>query len=174
MNNDFYIPVIDFEASGFGPDSYPIEVGLILNNGMTYQSLIRPHDHWTQWEEKASRIHGITREELMLRGKPPQLICQELNLYCLDQVLYTDCWSHDHHWLNTLYSSVGMSCDFRLNPIEYKLTEQQMEQWTKYKCTVADYNDIKQHRALNDAIIISNSMASIRAQNRRKPITVSA
>ena len=170
MNTDLYIPVVDFEASGFGQDSYPIEVGLILKNGMTYQSLIRPHEHWTQWQDKASDLHGITREELMRHGKPPQIVCQELNLFCRDQVLYTDCWSHDHHWLNTLYSSVGMSCDFRLNPIEHRLTEQQMEKWAKSKQAMARDNNIEQHRALNDAIIISNTMANIRAQQHRQTI----
>jgi DNA polymerase III alpha subunit (gram-positive type) len=174
MNTNIYIPVIDFEASGFGPESYPIEVGLILNNGMTYQSLISPHEHWTQWEEKASNMHGITREQLLKFGKSPQLVCQELNQYCQDQVLYTDCWAHDQNWLNALYDSVGVSCSFRLNPIEYWLTEAQMDKWPQYKSTIANYNDIEQHRALNDAIIISNTMASIRAQKQRRAISVNA
>ena len=32
--------IIDIEASGFGPDSYPIEIGVALSSGEKYCSLI--------------------------------------------------------------------------------------------------------------------------------------
>ena len=34
--------IIDVEASGFGPHSYPIEVGLALGDGSKFCSLILP------------------------------------------------------------------------------------------------------------------------------------
>ena len=39
--------IMDIEASGFGPDSYPIEVGLALGDGSRFCSLIVPAEHWT-------------------------------------------------------------------------------------------------------------------------------
>ena len=34
--------ILDLEASGFGRDSYPIEVGYVLPDGSSFCSLIRP------------------------------------------------------------------------------------------------------------------------------------
>jgi hypothetical protein len=33
--------IIDIEASGFGVDSYPIEVGIVLSTGQKYCALIK-------------------------------------------------------------------------------------------------------------------------------------
>ncbi len=44
--------IIDFEASGFGPHSYPIEIGVIRSNGDRYCSLILPADDWTFWDDR--------------------------------------------------------------------------------------------------------------------------
>ena len=43
--------IIDVEASGFGPLSYPIEVGLALSAGEKYCSLILPAADWTHYCE---------------------------------------------------------------------------------------------------------------------------
>ena len=49
--------VLDVEASGFGRESYPIEVGYVLSGGQTYCSLIRPLPEWTHWDPQAERVH---------------------------------------------------------------------------------------------------------------------
>lgn len=38
--------IIDLEASGFGRDSYPIEVGVALDYDRKFCSLIRPQPQW--------------------------------------------------------------------------------------------------------------------------------
>ena len=41
-------PILDVEASGFGPGSYPIEIGYVLGDGTAYCTLISPAISWTQ------------------------------------------------------------------------------------------------------------------------------
>jgi hypothetical protein len=38
--------IIDIEASGFGPDGYPIEIGVALSSGQTFCALILPEPEW--------------------------------------------------------------------------------------------------------------------------------
>ncbi len=53
--------VIDIEASGFGRNSYPIEVGYVLPDGRAGCMLVAPAPGWTHWDESAAQVHGITR-----------------------------------------------------------------------------------------------------------------
>jgi hypothetical protein len=46
-------PVLDIEASGFGRDSFPIEVGYVLGNSESFCCLIRPAPEWTHWDATA-------------------------------------------------------------------------------------------------------------------------
>ncbi len=47
--------VLDVEASGFGRDSYPVEIGYAMPNGSCFCSLVRPEPHWTHWDPEAQR-----------------------------------------------------------------------------------------------------------------------
>ena len=53
--------ILDMEASGFGRDSYPIEVGYVLPDGRTRCTLIRPAPHWVHWDPAAEQLHHIPR-----------------------------------------------------------------------------------------------------------------
>ena len=60
---------LDIEASGLGPDSWPIEVGLawIVDQAVqTWSSLIRPEPDWDPdaWSDQSAIIHNIPREDL--------------------------------------------------------------------------------------------------------------
>ena len=61
---------LDVEASGFGPDSYPIEVGWSDIQGRTGSVLVRPEPAWTHWDSKAEALHGISRALLGAEGVP--------------------------------------------------------------------------------------------------------
>ncbi|HEY7772677.1 MAG TPA: hypothetical protein VIC26_05830 [Marinagarivorans sp.] len=158
MNTPLLIPVIDFEASGLGLTSYPIEVGLVLANGATYRALIKPHKDWQHWDCDAERVHGISRCEIERDGMPLKSVCEDLNALCEGHILYTDCWAYDYQWLLKLFAAAGMHCNFRLSPVEYLLSEAQMHEWTKQKKVYAHQVEVQDHRALNDAIIISEAL----------------
>ena len=56
-----FVPaVLDIEASGFGRDSFPVEVGFVLPDGETFCTLIRPAAGWTHWDDSAERLRGMT------------------------------------------------------------------------------------------------------------------
>ena len=60
---------VDFEASSFEADAWPIEVGLAWISDDTvhsWSSLIRPETHWKRsvWSSASAQVHGITLSEL--------------------------------------------------------------------------------------------------------------
>ncbi|WDP84202.1 MAG: hypothetical protein HUN05_02695 [Desulfobacter sp.] len=56
--------IVDVEASGFGSQSYPIEIGLALGPDTRYCSLIIPSPQWTHWDKAAEKTHAISRDLL--------------------------------------------------------------------------------------------------------------
>jgi len=84
--------IIDVEASGFGSDSYPIEIGVVLTSGERYCSLIVPVTEWTHWDAQAAKLHGITRTFLKQNGRPVTEVAQALNSLIEDQTVYSDGW----------------------------------------------------------------------------------
>ncbi|HAC33869.1 MAG TPA: hypothetical protein DCF45_05045, partial [Gammaproteobacteria bacterium] len=139
MRDSTAIPaIIDVEASGFGPDSYPIEVGLILADGERFCSLILPPEDWTHWNEEAEIIHGVSRSVLQTYGTPMAEVTEKLNSLLSGQTIYSDGWVVDKPWLITLFSRAGMNMNFYLSPLEMILSESQMERWHEVKTEVID------------------------------------
>lgn len=95
--------VIDFEASGFGIDSYPIEVGVVLADGQKYCALIKPAFDWHFWSGEAEAVHGLSRELVIEHGKPVWMVVNELNAFLGNRVAYSDGWVVDKPWLSRLY-----------------------------------------------------------------------
>ena len=56
--------VLDIEASGFGRDSYPIEIGYVLPDGGSYCTLVRPEANWTHWDPEAQLSPSFHIENL--------------------------------------------------------------------------------------------------------------
>lgn len=170
------LDVIDFEASGLGSSSFPIEVGVVLADGSTYHSLIRPHEDWHYWDSLAQSIHGISPSGLRLYGKPIEQVCHDLNLLCQGHTLYSDCWVHDHTWLVKLFAAAGIVCRFRCSPIEAVISEADLRRWSVRKRSTGGALGIRPHRALNDALIIQQTLsalagrASLRKMNARKSV----
>ncbi len=59
-----------FEASSLSDHSYPVEVAWVFQDGRSESHLIRPATGWTDWDDEAEAIHGITREKLASEGEP--------------------------------------------------------------------------------------------------------
>src|SRR5438046_2516083 len=115
--------IIDFEASGFGPHSYPIEVGLALEPGMKFCSLIAPAPDWTHWDDEAEKIHRIPRQVLLTRGKPAVAVAGTLNELLEGATVYSDGWVVDQAWLTELFGRAGMMRRFFISPLETILSE---------------------------------------------------
>ena len=149
--------IIDVEASGFGGASYPIEVGVALDDDQKYCSLISPAAEWDHWDDDAQKVHGISRDTLEAHGKTPREVATTLNELLDGKTLYSDGWVVDQPWLTTLFAEAGMAMSFRVSPLEMILTERQMERWHETKdellAKVADHR----HRASFDAWVVQET-----------------
>lgn len=155
--------IVDIEASGFGPNSYPLEVGVVLGNGERYCSLIKPEDDWIHWSKDAEAIHGISRSTIEQRGRKAKEVCQELNAFLGSSHVFSDAWSHDQHWLQTLFASAKISPRFKLRAIEHILKEEQLNIWDATKKAVARRLGTRRHRASSDALLIQQTFIDSRA-----------
>ncbi len=149
--------IIDVEASGFGPYSYPIEVGVVLNDGRRYCSLIKPAKEWTYWDESAEQVHHISREILHKHGKPLKKVAKELNEFVSEQTVYSDGWVVDSPWIRQLFYMAYLDPLFKVSPLEMILTESQMEAWHEAKDRLLDSCENKRHRASFDAVLIQKT-----------------
>ncbi len=149
--------IIDIEASGFGPHSYPIEVGLAMENGDKYCTLILPASDWTHWDEEAEKVHRITRTCLQDHGKPMLQVAEELNELLKGQTVYTDGWVVDKPWLLKLFDTVGIEPSFSTSSLELILSEPQMEAWHQTKDQLLAELNQQRHRASYDAYVIQQT-----------------
>ena len=154
--------VIDIEASGFGPDSYPIEVGVALANGEKYCSLISPATSWTHWDCGAEEVHRIPRDILEEHGKSVERVADELNEILEGGTVFTDGWVVDHPWVNKLFRESKVTPEFSTSALEMILSQPQMEIWHETKDQVTADMALKRHRASNDAFIIQKTWIATR------------
>jgi hypothetical protein len=121
--DDRTLPVfVDFEASGLGPESYPIEVGWSYVDQTTGEVvkkglLIRPTANWlasSGWEPMSARIHGISLERLVVAGRAPLEVAHHMNEVLSGHVLHADAPEFDWMWMRALFDEVGVQPAFTL------------------------------------------------------------
>lgn len=149
--------IIDIEASGFGPHSYPIEVGLALELGTKFCSLITPAKDWTHWDAAAEKVRRVPRDILETHGKPATQVALSLNALLGYSTVYSDGWVVDKPWLIELFSQTGVSQQFAISPLEMILSEHQMGIWRDVKEQVTSELALTRHRASFDALIIQET-----------------
>jgi hypothetical protein len=102
------IVFLDFEASSLGKQGYPIEVAWVFASGEEESHLIRPAPSWTDWDAKAGRIHGISKEQLRTEGKPLEEVAQRMVSALTGRALYATAPSWDGKWLSKLLRAAGL------------------------------------------------------------------
>lgn len=150
-------PIIDIEASGFGPASYPIEIGVALDDLVKYCALISPAPDWTFWDGEAGKIHGISRDMPEAHGKPVREVAAQLNTRLAGKTLYSDGWVVDRPRLTTLFHAAQMDMAFRVSPLELILSEFQMDHWHPVRQRVIEDMAGRRHRASHDAWAIQET-----------------
>ncbi len=149
--------IVDIEASGFGADSYPIEIGVARDDGALFCRLIKPYPEWTHWDKHAQTLHGISRQHLSAYGENPRTVCQQLNQFLGNRTAYSDGWVVDKPWLTKLYAAANVSMTFQLSALEYLLSEAQMQRWHEVKRAMLDQDQDCRHRASADAQLIQST-----------------
>lgn len=155
--------IIDVEASGFGPLSYPIEIGVALDDDSRYCALILPAQDWEHWDEDAEKVHRIARDVLETHGRPACEVAEQLNRLLAGKTLYTDGWVVDKPWLIRLFDQAAMSMRFRVSPLEMILSEEQMACWHDAKARILAEVQKHRHRASFDAWLVQETYQRTRA-----------
>nr|WP_136250664.1 hypothetical protein [Ningiella ruwaisensis] len=156
--------IIDVEASGFGAQSYPIEIGIALPNGQRFCKLIRPFPQWQYWDDKAQAVHGICYADLLAYGEDPIAVCLALNAHAKDMTLYSDAWVVDHPWIVKLFAQAAVRMEFSISSLEMVLSEPQIALWDDEKLSVIENCGLKRHRASSDAFIIQQTFLRTRSR----------
>jgi hypothetical protein len=156
-------PILDIEASGFGLGSYPIEVGVVMPDGKSWCSLVKPEPGWQHWDPNAAAVHHIQRDQLVQHGRTPQDIVQILNEWLRGMVVYSDAWAHDYTWLNKLYDAANRSPSFRLENLRALLSDGEANRWHELKMGVAKEANLPRHRASSDAKLLQMTLMALRA-----------
>jgi hypothetical protein len=149
--------VLDLEASGFGSNSYPIEVGFALPNGRLECTLIRPEPEWTHWDESAYAVHGISRELLLAFGKPVDQVALWLNKHLKGMTVYSDAWGHDYAWLAVLFDAANLAPSFKLDHLASIMPECEAARWNQLHQEIELELGLKRHRASNDALMLQRT-----------------
>lgn len=117
MDNDDTPCFIDFEASGLGPRSYPIEVAFSLQDGKVESYLVDPSgiSYWNDWDSFAESVHKITQEQLRREGLQPSVVAGIMNQRLEGRVLYSDVHEYDWVWCQKLFEAVGETPTFKIS-----------------------------------------------------------
>lgn len=109
---------LDFEASGLGPDGYPIQVAWSDADGSVSECwLIEPASGWAVeegWEAAAERVHGIPLATVREQGRPGAWIAARMNEQLADQTVYVDGGACDQVWCRQLFAAANLEQRFTI------------------------------------------------------------
>ncbi|MBC2715714.1 MAG: hypothetical protein HF978_10440 [Desulfobacteraceae bacterium] len=101
--------IIDFEASGLGKESYPIEVAWGDGRHPVTSFLLNPEsmNGWTDWDPRSLEFHGIPRDKLIKKGEDPKRIAEIMVKELAGKTLYSDEPRYDNMWKDRLLIDSG-------------------------------------------------------------------
>jgi hypothetical protein len=158
--------ILDIEASGFGLGSYPIEIGVVLGDGRSWCSLVKPEPSWQHWDPNAATLHGIKRDQLEQLGRTAHDIASTLNNWLQGMTVYTDAWAHDYTWMNKIFDAAGLSPHFKLENLRALLTDDEAKRWHDIKLRVAKQMALTRHRASSDAKLLQMTLQALKIPER--------
>ncbi len=180
------IHFLDFEASGLGPDSYPIQVGWCGVDGIGEEYFILPEAEWTSWDYNAEAVHGITQGDLAIKGRPAAEVARRLVEAVGNYEVYSDTPGFDRMWLDLLLEAGGVRTRVWLldvreaymlasNWLYDDLTDEGLDPETAYSDRAQKQRGIiaaaraeedarspRRHRALEDAQSLQRTWSSVR------------
>lgn len=162
------LPIIDLEASGLKRNSFPIEVGIFLPEENYSDSwLIKPTEQWIserQWDTESEEIHGISLDHLNENGLNGLDVCNKLNSILRGTVIFSDAPDFDSMWINILFNEWNTERLFDIRSIfeaDIKIRNVTYKEVRDLKKKIAKEHNLKQHRASDDAFIISHMVKEI-------------
>ena len=153
---------LDMEASGFGRDSYPIEVGYVMPDGRTRCTLIRPAPGWEHWDPKAEQLHHIPRSAALQHGRDVAEVARWLNDELQGMTVYSDGWANDYSWLAALFEAADCVPHFKLENMRSLLDDAQANRWHELKQQVGQELQLQRHRASTDARLLQSTFCRLK------------
>lgn len=148
--------IIDFESSGLGEESYPIEVGWVNRSNPTHfdSFLIRPDSNWYYWDSYAENsIHGISRDHLFEAGISVEEACTRLNQSLAECRVLSDAALTDRFWMSRLFRQAQISPMFSIGSIYEVIPGDKADGFQRRM-----KKEPVPHRALADAQLIAKAM----------------
>ncbi|OFX04867.1 MAG: hypothetical protein A3E78_05580 [Alphaproteobacteria bacterium RIFCSPHIGHO2_12_FULL_63_12] len=144
---------IDFEASGLGAKTWPIEVGWAFEDGVGESFLISPAPEWSmdEWDPRAERLHGISPKMLSDLGVNASLACDRLTKALNGFEVYSDAPDWDGFWLMRLFDVAGRKSAIRLRDFTLLMPSMSVGQKSLLLAR-ADREAPRRHRAAEDAL----------------------
>jgi len=107
---------IDFEASGLGARSWPIEIGWAFEDGVGESLLVSPAPDWSmdEWNPRAEKLHGISPKMLSDLGVSAESACDRAISALADCAVYSDAPDWDSFWMMRLFDAAGRNCPIRI------------------------------------------------------------
>lgn len=143
--------IIDVEASGLHPASYPIEIAWYDFETQESDSfLVKPTSYWTYWDPEAEGIHGIKQEKLLMEGISVFEASDRLVEGLKGRKVYSDAVQFDAMWIDTLLEASGESEVIPFGSV-YELVPEHKYAVFGEKLSLSE----RPHRALDDCLIIA-------------------
>lgn len=155
------INALDFESSGL--NGYPIQVGIIKENGKTYESLIIPHEEWLtdlEWDYNAQTIHNLEKDFVISNGKDLTVVANELNDFLNGEDVFVDS-VYDVSWMNLLFEFAEVKRTFHIFVLDKIMSEDFIIHWDAIFYKVHKSSNLKLHDALSDAKLIQRTFETI-------------
>jgi hypothetical protein len=148
---------IDFEASSLNQyNSYPISVG-IVHQGKAYYWLIKPKESWTDWDNKAEQLHGLSKGFLIANGKEPKKVIKKItSLLGTQCTLFSDNPFWERLWLNRL----GIS-NYQIEDV-YDLVKPGREEYVEAtRKAIFEESNLTPHNAIDDAMALALTVTEL-------------
>lgn len=144
---------VDFEASGLGARTWPIEVGWAFEDGAGESHLISPAPEWSMdnWDPGAERLHGVTTKMLSDLGANASLVCDRMMKALAGCDVYSDAPDWDGYWMMRLFDAAGRKSAIRLKDFASLMPPVSAEQKATLLAS-ADSMAPRRHRAAEDAL----------------------
>ncbi|HNR75822.1 MAG TPA: hypothetical protein PKM48_01740 [Parvularculaceae bacterium] len=144
---------IDFEASGLGARSWPIEVGWAFEDGAGESFLVSPAPEWSldDWDPRAEKLHGVSLKMLSDLGVSAETACDRVSAALAGCAVYSDAPDWDSFWMMRLFDAAARKSAIRIRDFSTLMAPLAPEKKAQL-LSQADRQAPRRHRAGEDAL----------------------
>lgn len=161
---------LDIEASDLY--GYPIQVGIIKENGEKFLEYVLPHEKWINdlpWSYNAQCMHGIHPDVIFNKGLNIIDLANKLNDFLKEDEVFVDS-NFDIIWMNMIFEYAEINKTFKIIYLPDKFGKKIFNNWECVFLLKQQETGLKIHDALNDAILNQMTFTEIRNTYFKKEV----